>query len=72
MATPMPNEKSALVQVRLTGAEKRSVEAASARNGMTVSECVRLLMRRAADEASNVGNEGPTPDRDSKPQRRRR
>lgn len=51
---PQPN-----VQVRLTQREKRRVEAAAKQDSVTVSEWLRVLMRREIDEADSVSGRRP-------------
>ena len=63
----MPNEKRSLAQARLTEAEKRCVEATAAKDGRTVSGWVRMLLKRALDDADAAGR---TPDSEHQPQRR--
>jgi len=60
MATPMPNDKSAFVQVRLTGAEKRRVQAAAAQDGRTVSEWLREPLKHGLHDADTADGQGPS------------
>jgi len=54
----MPNEKRSLVQVRLTAAEKRRVQAAAAQAGPAVSEWLRALLKRGLNDAEAATDRG--------------
>jgi len=56
----MPNDTRTVVQVRLTGAEKSRVIAAAARDGRTVSDRLRVLLKHGVHDADTADGQGPS------------
>jgi hypothetical protein len=69
----MPNDNYSVVQVRLTGAEKRRAQAAATEDGRTVSEWLRALLKRGlGDPRAPMGEQPDSPKTSRRHEARRR